>query len=803
MTAPHIDYAIVPKPHPPTYLVHKYWARKPHNVVAEYISRYSAPGEIVFDPFVGSGVTVLESLRLGRKVVAIDIDPTAIFITENTSKPVPLEKLDAAFQKVREAAEQKIRTLYAWKCKHCQERVDAFQTIWQSSTAEYLPTMIKYRCKCSESNRLILEKLSDSQSKTISKKRHRTSHWYPKRRLIVNTRINIHEGMTVADLFTPRNLCALSILHKAVLKLRDRDTRKSLLFVFTSALAQAAKIHSIDMRPGREWSSRGWTARGYWIAEGFIEENVWSAFASRYQKLRSGKEEIQREVLTYKEATTISDLQKGATLLLLNQSATDLSNIPDNSIDYIFTDPPYGDNIPYLELHQIWWSWLRFEPDFEREIVISDSPEREKDFKEYERLINIAFSEIFRKLKPGRYMTLTFNNTRIDVWNAIIRATMIAGFDLEKIIYQPPAVKPSKASLHPYGSSFGDYYLRFRKPAQAKLVYGESAQLRKKYEAVVVSTAKSIVANRGEPVAFQYILNAIIPELDKNGVLLYASMDVKDVMARHLGKEFILVDVLDDEGKVVGKKWWLAHPEELKINFVPLNERVEKAVVNFLRRKDRATFDEVEQEVFMSFPNALTPEAYTIQEVLQEYGRKLAGGYWALKAAAKVAEDKHQEYINRLVFLGQHLGFEVWSPDRHATTRKILLAALELNVPAQNLARIKKIDVLWIKKGRIEASFEVENTTAFSEAIVRASNIPYENQRFIVLPDERSEFLNRRLKEPLVAESVKRDKWHFMFYSAVDRLHSKLQMKKHLDASDIQTAISNPDPSPKTQMSLF
>jgi DNA modification methylase len=803
MTTTQIDYAIVPKPHPASYLVHKFWARKPHNVVAEYIARYSAPGEIVFDPFVGSGVTVLEALKLARKALAVDIDPTAIFIARNTCKPVGPDHLRAGFERVRRAVEQRIRALYAWKCKKCKKRVDVFQTIWQSQNGEHLPTMAKYRCKCSRDDRLILERLSEGQSKAISRRRYATRLWYPKRRLIVNTRINIHEGMTLGDLFTPRNLCALSILRNAIMKVQDRDGRESLLFVFTSALAQVAKIHSIDMRPGREWSSRGWTARGYWIPEGFIEENVWLAYTSRYQKVQAAKQEIRRAGFEYKEVKRFLDLKSGGTVLLLNQSATDLANIPDNSVDYIFTDPPYGDNIPYLELHQIWWSWLKLEPDLEREIVISDSPERGKDFAEYERLISIAFSEIFRKLKPNRYMTLTFNNTRIDVWNAIIRAATVAGFDLEKIIYQPPAVKPSKASLHPYGSSFGDYYLRFRRPAQAKLVYGESDYLRKKYEAVVVSTAKGIIANRGEPVAFQYILNGIIPELDKNGVLLYASIDVKDVMQAHLNKEFILVDIRDEEGKVIGKKWWLAHPEELKINFVPLNERVEKAVLNFLRRKDRATFDEVEQEVFINFPNALTPEAYTIHQILQEYGRKLAGGYWALKPAVKVSEDKHQEYTNKLVLLGKELGFDVWTPDRHPITEDVLLRKLDLAVPLQNLARIKKIDVLWLKKGRISASFEVENTTILSEAIVRACNIPYENERFIVLPEERMEFLKRRLKEPLLLERVKKDKWNFIFYPALDRLYRKLETKKGIEPSDFRAAVSNLDSTSNPQMSLF
>jgi DNA modification methylase len=803
MTTTHIDYAIVPKPHPASYLAHKYWARKPHNVVAEYIARYSEPGEIVFDPFVGSGVTILEALKLGRKALAVDIDPTAIFIAANTCKPVPLGRLHAGFERVRAAAEQRIRALYGWKCKKCQKRVDVFQTIWQSQDGDHVPTMVKYRCRCCGDDRLILQRLSEGQRKAISRRKYATRLWYPKRRLITNTRINIHEGMTVTELFTLRNLSALSILRDAIMKVHDRDVRESLLFVFTSSLAQVAKIHSIDMRPGREWSSRGWTARGYWIPEGFIEENVWLAYKSRYQKVRAAKEEIRSAGFAYEEAKRFSDLKNGGTVFLLNQSATDLANIPDNSVDYIFTDPPYGDNIPYLELHQIWWSWLELEPDFEREIVISDSPERRKDFAEYERLISVAFSEIFRKLKPDRYMTLTFNNTRIDVWNAIIRAATVVGFDLEKIIYQPPAVKPSKASLHPYGSSFGDYYLRFRRPAQGKMVYGESDYLGKKYEAVVVSTAKSIIANRGEPVTFQHILNGIIPELDKNGVLLYASIDVKDVMQAHLNKEFILVDIRDEEGKVIGKKWWLAHPEELKINIVPLNERVEKAVLNFLRRKDRATFDDVEQEIFINFPNALTPEAYTIQQILHEYGRKLAGGYWALKRALRVSEDKHQDYINKLVLIGHELGFDIWTPDRHPITEDVALKKLDLAVPPQNLARIKKIDVLWLKKGRISASFEVENTTILSEAIVRASNIPYENERFIVLPEERMEFLRRRLREPLLSERVKKDRWNFIIYPAVDRLYRKVEAKRGIDASDFRAAVSNLDSPSNPQMSLF
>lgn len=340
MSVSQIDYAIVPKPHPPEYLAHKYWARKPHNVVAEYIAHYSSPGETVFDPFVGSGVTVLEALRLGRKAVAVDLDPTAIFITRNTSKPISLAAFDLAFQQLAKAVEKGIQALYAWKCKKCSRHVHVFQTIWQFKAGNHLPTMLKYRCPCTQGSGLIVENLNARQSRTLAARRYTTRFWYPKLRLIANSRINIHDGMTVPDLFTRRNLCALSMLRDKIAKLRRTDIREALLFVFTSGLAQVSKIHSIDMRPGREWASRGWTARGYWIPEGFIEENVWAAFASRYHKARSAKERLQAAGIEYREGKHFDDLRKNATLMLLNQSSTDLNNIPDNSIDYVFTDPP-------------------------------------------------------------------------------------------------------------------------------------------------------------------------------------------------------------------------------------------------------------------------------------------------------------------------------------------------------------------------------------------------------------------------------------------------------------------------------
>ena len=92
--------------------MHKYWARKPHNVVAEYIKHYSKKGDIVLDPFSGSGVTAIEAVKHGRKAVAIDLSPMSAFITRMTLIPVDLTDFKNEFDKIKEEIEPQIQNLY-------------------------------------------------------------------------------------------------------------------------------------------------------------------------------------------------------------------------------------------------------------------------------------------------------------------------------------------------------------------------------------------------------------------------------------------------------------------------------------------------------------------------------------------------------------------------------------------------------------------------------------------------------------------------------------------------------------------
>ena len=98
----------------------------------------------------------------------------------------------------------------------------------------------------------------------------------------------------------------------------------------------------------------------------------------------------------------------------------------DNSIDYIFTDPPFGSNLDYSELSFIWESWLKVKTNNNEEAIINKV--QNKGLPEYQALMESCFREFYRVLKPGRWMTVEFHNSQNSVWNAITEALLRAGF---------------------------------------------------------------------------------------------------------------------------------------------------------------------------------------------------------------------------------------------------------------------------------------------------------------------------------------------------------------------------------------
>ena len=112
--------------------------------------------------------------------------------------------------------------------------------------------------------------------------------------------------------------------------------------------------------------------------------------------------------------------------IVTTQSATDLQNIPNASCDYIFTDPPFGNNLMYSELSFLWEAWLQVMTNNTCEAIMNKS--QNKQILDYQNLMTKAFCEYYRVLKPNRWMTVEFHNSKNAVWNAIQTALQRSGF---------------------------------------------------------------------------------------------------------------------------------------------------------------------------------------------------------------------------------------------------------------------------------------------------------------------------------------------------------------------------------------
>ena len=293
------------------YNMHVYWSKKPHQAIRQYIRHYTKPGDIVLDPFCGSGGTAVSALLDGRKAIAIDRSPAATFITKNHCTPVDPDELRSAFQRVRQAVQKEIDWLYETRCDRCGGKAMTGYTVYsqvfqcprclskiplydcgtedsetaagkaknvnvcptcqakgftevirsQSEKFGYVPVKVVYHCEegCKptrdvrEHNDSSPEKRSYFEEYDLGKIREieakEIPHWYPKDCDMTALSRYQRDALyyygvhNVDDLFTKRNLWALSSIRDAINKEEKSTVRDALMFGFSGTLLSSSRMY--------------------------------------------------------------------------------------------------------------------------------------------------------------------------------------------------------------------------------------------------------------------------------------------------------------------------------------------------------------------------------------------------------------------------------------------------------------------------------------------------------------------------------------------------------------------------------
>lgn len=500
-----IEYSITPKSHPAHYLMHKYWGRKAHNVVSEYISHYTSEGDVVLDPFMGSGVTVIESVKLNRKAIGIDINPTAVSIVENTLKKVDLNTFKSAYQSILNRVMEKYEDLYKTECPICKTKCNFTIMVWEESESKrvrgFCPSHGKFKADINLND---MEKINEYKSK-FKEMDDENLVIYPKDAILQYVRRN--KKTHIYELFTERALLIISELLIEIKTIKDDAVRELLLFSVSSMLPNVSKMLPGDLE--NVMYKSGWVISKFWVPKVHTERNVFDCFKMRCEAVFKGKSEIE---------SLNSDLAS-----IYTESSVNLNFIESDSIDYIFTDPPYGESIAYLALSHFWNSWFHSDVNYEQEIILD--PYRKKNILDFENLISNVFKELYRILKPNKFLSFTFHNRDLKVWKAILEGVMLSGFELVNIVMQPQAVSSGTQGINKDNTLKGDFVYNFKKSTSSKEF---KINYLKNSETFIVNNVRNIILEK-QGIGSAELYEFLLPLIAKNQAYMNEKNEVINI----------------------------------------------------------------------------------------------------------------------------------------------------------------------------------------------------------------------------------------------------------------------------------
>lgn len=363
------------------YGVHPYFTRRPYNVVRDYILRFSQERDRVLDPFGGSGVTAIEAFLENRSGIQNDINPLANFIAQGIAGLVEgdLQDYEAALRYLTQRCQNTIAEVSASDEDGLQE----FQT----------------KLKLPEN--IALPKNSDVSS--------------------------------YHDLFSLRQLVSLAVIKEAIESISNPDAQQGMLLAWSATLSKLNKTFlSAEGRAESRGGSSIFSIYRYKVAKSPVELLPWETFYERATNVLKAKAEIAQAVNLKK--------QTGGWCGQFEVRAQDVEELGrdlQGTVDYIFTDPPYGGHISYLDLSTLWNSWLGALPDQEvreKELIVGG----ELNFSEshyVERLRN-GVEACVKMLRPGRWLSLVFQHWNVAYFEAILSAAAESGAELRAAVSQ-------------------------------------------------------------------------------------------------------------------------------------------------------------------------------------------------------------------------------------------------------------------------------------------------------------------------------------------------------------------------------
>lgn len=445
----------------PVYMAHAYLTKVPVPAIQPFIKAFCPTEGTVADPFAGSGMTGVAAVACGRKARLSDISVLGQHIGRNYLNLVDADEFAQAASRAVSRAQAAVGNVYAvptddgeagelaktvWsvlvRCRNCTKPVNYYQAYARAN-------WVKSEMRCHHCGEVVSSRdarvgevpVVDFVRRADWKKQREqparpvetpTSNadipGFPNveitadREMYKASALGKSGTTTVASFYSPRNLRVLSALHAAILSEPKEVLRSKLLFAFTATLTRASKRY--QWSPKRPLNAAN---ANYYIAPVFYEWNVFDLFERKVKSVTRSDEWI--------ESQRAGERVRGHEVKALDAeyviSSADKLPYDDDSIDYVFTDPPFGSNLFYADMALFQEGWLGGFTDVSREAVVDRSAKAKRTSTRYEDLLTNALKECRRIVRPGARISMVFGNSSGAMWAVVQRAIAKAGLVIE------------------------------------------------------------------------------------------------------------------------------------------------------------------------------------------------------------------------------------------------------------------------------------------------------------------------------------------------------------------------------------
>ena len=486
--------------------INNYWSKKSPEIARDIFKTNLDNNNIIMDPFLGSGTSLegINKLDIDLKFIGVEINQMPLEYADFNANPPKLKDLLKVKKKFTDFY---IKNKKFYEFVHEKNKVYELDRIILDLPEN--ETQIKYfilrdvNLKNFKIDKINNPKLFNNFQKIYLK---RSSNFKKniKRDLLLdeNSRIAIKSGMYISHLYGPISFYILQ-------EICDQFKNDKLLKIIISSILHLTKY--TDLRSQSQFP--------FWYPKkDAMERNILLLIIKKINNLIKNHNKFNKKIVKKKNFVSLTKSTEKS-YMLINKPIQQIDlEIPSNSVDLVFTDPPYYDQVAYSEYLAIWEFFLNYKKNNLFELIQTNRKKNIKNKDVYLNNLKKCFKVISKKMKMNSLAIIYFKDSKLSNVNDFLKALSSCGLNFKKQKHVSKKKYTYKQNMTKETTVIGDSLFYFKKEIKTNKL------IKKKYDLKIIEniifnfTKKYLLKNKKVQIA-EILDNGLIKELFTKGYL--------------------------------------------------------------------------------------------------------------------------------------------------------------------------------------------------------------------------------------------------------------------------------------------